>query len=470
MKSRTSKTPATVRLLEDRGNQRRVLLVGAGAREHAIGEALCASGRAELYVFAHNDNPGLKRLAKVYRLGKETNAKAIRDFAIENAVDLAVMGLEDPLAVGAPDVLIAAGIPTIGPVKAAAQLETSKLFLRDLMREHQLRGSVEYEYVTDVARLEHVLRTSGREFALKPVGLTAGKGVQVMGVQLESADKAVEYGKSVIQHQVGGTAGILLEERLEGPEFTLQAFVDKYSVKTLPLVKDYKLAYDGDTGPNTGSMGSYSRADGSLAFVEDGERREAAEILESVVRSVRSAGIVYRGIIYGQFMKTRAGLKLIEINARFGDPEAINVLSVLETDFLEVCEAIVTDRLSALPLRFKQAATVCKYITPPEYPTNPRIGSPIALEEKAIRDLGVLIFFAKVDGEDGRYFTTSSRSIALVGIGPTVEDAHVRVEDAFRHVMGEHHSRHDIGTRKLTEEAVRDWTQVSKPTLRIVGH
>jgi phosphoribosylamine--glycine ligase len=458
MKGRNSKNPtrSSVRLVEA-GETRRVLLVGGGAREHAIGEALCRTGRVELYVFAHNRNPGLSALATAYEEGPETDTDRIVAWAVTNSIRFAVIGLEDPLAVGLPDVLIGAGIPTVGPVKAAAQLETSKLFLRELMRQNNLPGSVDYHYITDGDSLERTLRDSHREFALKPVGLTAGKGVQVMGVQLESVDEAIAYGRSVISNRVGGAAGILLEERLDGPEFTVQAFVDGKSVRPMPLVKDYKLAYDGDTGPNTGSMGSYSRADGSLSFLTESEYQDAIRILDSVIEAVRRTGVEYRGVAYGQFMKTASGIKLIEINARFGDPEAINVLSVLQTDFVDVCEAILSDSLADLSLSFSPVATVCKYITPPGYPLAPKVDSRITVDVDAISKLGVRVLFAKVHGEAGTYFTTASRSIALLATGSTVEEAHLRAEAAFQFIGGPYHARHDIGTRALTDDAVAKW-------------
>lgn len=461
-----SRTPSQpISILKSR-KQKRVMLVGGGAREHAIGKALCRTGRVELYVFAHNTNPGLANLAPDrYKLGAETDVPAMVDWARANQIDFVVIGLEDPLSVGLPDALARINIPTVGPVQAAAQLETSKLFLRELMRDHQLRGSVTFEYFTDAEAFEAFLRNSSQQFALKPVGLTAGKGVQVMGVQLQTLDEAIAYGRKVIAERVGGVAGILLEERLEGPEFTLQAFVDGSTVRPMPLVKDYKLAYERDTGPNTGSMGSYSRADGLLGFVSQGEYSEAKEILQEIVQTLRMKGVAYRGIMYGQFMKTRDGIKLIEINARFGDPEAINVLSLLKTDFVDVCEAIVSDSLANLPIRFEKAATVCKYVTPEGYPTAPVIDEPLSIDLEEAEDLDVKVFFAKVERSGDSYLTTSSRSIALLGIAPTVEEAHVKVEEVLRlHISGRHHVRHDIGTRRLTEEAVAAWT-VPEPSV-----
>lgn len=422
----------------------KVLLIGGGAREHAIGEALCRSGRVELVTLAHNHNPGLSKLSHAFVNLDEKDVNGIVRWAEPEGFDFAVIGLEDPLAVGLPDALRQIGIPTVGPDHGAARVETSKLFTRDLMRKYQIPGRVEYRYFTDPTALAAFLKDADQEFALKPVGLTAGKGVRVMGEQLGSVDEAIEYGQTVIESELGGVAGVVVEERLRGQEFTLQAFTDGNAISPMPLVKDYKRAFEGDHGPNTGSMGSYSQSDGLLPFVDATRRDEALKVLESVVHALKDEGHTYQGIMYGQFMMTEVGAKLIEINARFGDPEAVNVLPLLENDFVDVCRAIIDGSLADQQIQFSRSATVCKYITPPDYGLAPEVGVPIRLDREAIESLGVMVFFAKVDERDGEFLTTTSRSIALVGIADTVEEAESAVEASLQHVDGNYHLRHDI--------------------------
>ncbi|MEX1254894.1 MAG: phosphoribosylamine--glycine ligase [Dehalococcoidia bacterium] len=425
----------------------RVLLIGGGAREHAIGEALVRAG-AELFVVAHNENPGLAEIAKGFLDEDEKNVAPIVAWAAGQRIGMAVIGLEDPLKVGLPDDLAEAGIPTVGPTMAAARLETSKLFARELMRRHGIGGQVDYHYFTDADELRGFLATTDRRFALKPVGLTAGKGVRVMGIQLHSAEEAIEYGEKVIKERIGDAAGVVVEEAIEGEEFTLQAFVDGEAVIPMPLVRDYKRAYEGDLGPNTGSMGSYSQVDGLLPFVTGRERDEALAILRGVVAALRDEGTVYRGILYGQFMMTQAGVKVIEFNARFGDPEALNVLPLLENNFLEVCEGIISGGLSQYEMRFSPKATVCKYITPPNYPDNPEI-VPIRLDRAGIEAEGVKLYFAKVQEKGEQLLTTPSRFAALVGVADSIPEAEEAVERALKHVEGRYHVRHDIGTAAL---------------------
>ncbi len=423
----------------------RVLLIGGGAREHAIGEALCRSGKAQILVVSHNHNPGLARLASAFFECQETDVSRITDWAKKQGVDFAMIGLEDPLEVGLTDALRETGIPTVGPTYEAAKLETSKVFLRDLMRRHGIPGQLNYHYFSDARSLGEFLNSSRKEFAIKPVGLTAGKGVKVMGVQLTSMQDAIRYGEKVIKERIGGVAGVVVEERAIGEEFSLQSFVDGRTVLPMPLVKDYKLAFEGDRGPNTGSMGSYSQANAQLPFVTEGEYAQAIEIEERVVDALRSEGIIYRGILYGQFIKTKNGIRLIEINARFGDPEAINVLPLLQTDLVDICVAILDSELQNLELRFTRKATVCKYITPPGYGENPRAGEVLKINSRRIESVGVKVYYAKLEEKKGDLLTTTSRSLALLGIGESVEDAEALVERALPYIQGAYHIRHDIG-------------------------
>ena len=343
----------------------RVLLVGGGGREHSVASALRKSPELELFAAMSNESPGIADLSEDRLLCPETDVHRIVHWAGERRIEWAFIGPDDPIALGICDELENVGIAAVGPKRAPARLESSKLFTRRLMEKHQVPGRVEFHHFLDKGSLTTFLRSSSGDFALKPDGLTAGKGVKVMGVHLASRDEAVEYGCEIIEKGIGGDGGVVLEERLVGEEFTLQCFVDGSTVVPMPAVQDYKRAFEGGQGPNTGGMGSYSQGDGLLPFLTQADYDTALDILRKLVDAVKAEGAEYKGILYGQFMLTPAGVSLVEINARLGDPEAINVLPLLQTDLADICAAIIAGSLDSLRVRFEQKATVCKYIVPP---------------------------------------------------------------------------------------------------------
>jgi phosphoribosylamine--glycine ligase len=243
---------------------------------------------------------------------------------------------------------------------------------------------------------------------------------------------------------------VVLEERLIGEEFTLQAFVDGTHVVPMPLVQDHKRAFEGDLGPNTGGMGSYSMPDHSLPFVTGKDRETARTIMEEAVLSMKEAGFPYRGILYGQFMNTARGPVVIEFNARFGDPEAMNVLSLLESDFSTIIEKLVAGDLSPMDVRFAKKASVCKYLVPKGYPDAARAG-----EEFTIGNYGkALMYFANVDEKGEKFLTRTSRTLAFVGIGDTLAEGEQIAEEGALSVQGSVWHRGDIGTREALEKKV----------------
>ncbi|HXW98549.1 MAG TPA: phosphoribosylamine--glycine ligase, partial [Methanomicrobiales archaeon] len=234
----------------------KLLLVGSGGREHAMAEAIARNGEVSLSAFMGKRNPGIARLAAGIQIGKETDAAAVRNFAVKERVDSAIIGPEAPLEAGIVDLLEESGVPCAGPTRAAARLETDKAFCRDLMAAHGIAGCPRYRVFRDPAEAAVFIGDHDGDLAVKPVGLTGGKGVRVMGEQVDR-EGAMAYARSL-------SDGVVLEERLVGEEFTLQAFVDGKHLVPAPLVQDHKRAFEGDEGPNTGGMGSYSMPDHGL--------------------------------------------------------------------------------------------------------------------------------------------------------------------------------------------------------------
>ena len=428
----------------------RILVVGGGGREHAIVKALERSG-SEIFSAMRNRNPGIARSSKDVLLVRETDAQKVGEFALRSRVELAVIGPEAPLEVGLVDLLESKGIPCVGPTKAAARIETSKSFAREVMRKHRVPGNLDFHSFDDADQAKSFVRDMTMEVAVKPVGLTGGKGVKVQGEHLKTKQEVCDYIDEIFEKHIGG-AGVVLEEKAVGEEFTLQSFCDGRDIAPMPLVQDHKRAYEGDEGPNTGGMGSYSDADHLLPFVHRDEYEKAVEIVKRMIEAMREEGCPYKGVLYSQFMLTRDGPKVIEYNARFGDPEAMNVLTILSSDFTSVCQGIAGGHLNKVKVDFQRKATVCKYVVPQGYGLESRAGLPIEVDEAAIEREGARLYYAMVDEVGGKVLTTSSRAVGVVGVDDTLEKAEEACERALRFVKGEAiYVRHDIGKKEIVQ-------------------
>ncbi|MFC4544697.1 phosphoribosylamine--glycine ligase [Halosolutus amylolyticus] len=417
-----------------------VLLIGGGGREHAIARAL-EDSEAELYACAGNRNPGIARIATGFETLDTTDPEAVVEYAEKVDATIAVVGPEAPLAAGVADALEAAGIYPFGPKEADARIETDKAFQRRFMEENDVPGCPDFETFDDVEAACDFIDEYDGDLAIKPAGLTGGKGVKVIGDQVTT-----EEGKAYVRDS--NYDRIVLEERLIGEEFTVQAVVANGEFETAPAVQDHKRAYEGDEGPNTGGMGSYSDATTALPFMTEDDYDAAVEIIEATVDALED----YRGILYGQFMLTSEGPKVVEFNARFGDPEAMNTLPVLETDFLDVLTA-ARDGEAPPELDFADQATVCKYAVPEGYPTDPEAGAKVQVDEESAGD--ALLYYASVDEREDGIYTTTSRSFALVGVADSIAEAEDLAEDALA-VAGEEglHVRHDIGKPDLVQQRI----------------
>ncbi len=433
----------------------KVLLIGAGGREHAIAKAL-KEGGAKIYAVMKHKNPGIARIASDYIVGDHNSVTFVKnlDWVKFKQVDFAFIGPEDPLIRGMADMLEDHRIPVVGPKKNAAIIEGSKEFMRDLMKKHGIEGIVDYYVFNDPKKVEEFLKDYDKPFVIKPVGVTGGKGVRVMGDHFKTKEEGIEYAKKVIEEKIGGVDRVIIEEKVVGEEFTLQAFTDGRVVKGMPLVQDFKRAYEGDLGPNTGGMGSYSMENHLLPFMDDKDYARALKIIEDIVAALRREGREYKGIIYGQFMLTAEGPKVIEINCRFGDPEAMNVLPILEDNLVDISWDIIEGKLSK-KVRFANMATVVKYVVPEGYGTSSVLkGEEIKVNEDRIRDEGALLYYASVDMINNRIYTTTSRSLAVVGIAPNLYDAERIAENALKHITGRIYSRHDIAKREMIEAKI----------------
>ncbi|MFA5452363.1 MAG: phosphoribosylamine--glycine ligase [Candidatus Methanomethylophilaceae archaeon] len=436
----------------------KVLTVGGGGREHAAVEALFRSG-AEIYAVMKNANPGIIARSKKYKIIDEKNVKDVCAFAKENDVELAYIGPEAPLSVGIVDALEGIGVKCAAPTKAAARIETSKTFMRELVQKYNIAGNLKFASFDNAKDAEAYLKTIDHEIVVKPVGLTGGKGVKVQGEHLHSFRDIMDYIDEIFDNDIGG-AGVILEERAIGEEFTQMVFCDGKTVSPMPLVQDHKRAYEGDVGPNTGGMGSYTDSNHLLPFVTANERKTAIKIIQDVIDAMTKEGCPYRGPLYGQFMLTVNGPKIIEFNARFGDPEAMNVLPILESSFTDICHRMATGTLEDC-VEFAKKATVCKYVVPKGYGVKSESGKDISVDEKKIADCGAAVFYANIDIKNGKLITGTSRSIGIVGIADTINEAEQNCEKALQYVKSDFiFVRHDIGKKELVQRRVDHMKQL----------
>ncbi len=407
----------------------KVLVVGHGAREHAIAKKL-AQEDLELVAAMSRLNPGIAALSERVEMF-DTNDPA--EYGRFKGVDLAFVGPEAPLSTGVSDRLWELGVPVVGPRKDLAKLEWSKAYTRQVMQSHGIQGNPDFMVCRDAEDVDAFMKDH-REVAVKPDVLTGGKGVKVTGDHLKSVEEARGYALERLKQD----GLVVLEEKLVGREFTLQAFTDGRRVEVMPLVRDFKRAYDGDRGPNTGSMGSFSCPDHGLPDLAPKIVEKGVEIMERTVEAMAGDLGPYQGVLYGGFMNTEKGVYLVEYNSRFGDPEAINVLALLETPLTEVGFGVAEGSLPET--RFTEEATVCVYITPKGYPVNPLRDQPIEIGETRHSE----IYYASVYDDNGVVKTTGSRSVALLGRGETVSEAREQVYMDVGSIKGRLHYRTDI--------------------------
>lgn len=429
----------------------RILLVASGAREHAIASALVRSASApEIIAVCPTMHPGLKRLATALRVGSVMDFPNILAIARESKPDLAIVGPDDPIGGGLADLLEAEGIPTVAPKKSLARIESSKSFARDLLRK-AVPGSVpQYRVFTSFEPKElnkFIEQELHGDFVVKYDALKGGKGVKVSGDHLASVAEGMEYAKECIDE--GGR--VVIEEKLIGVEFSLLSFVAGTQVVDMPAVQDHKRAYEGDTGPNTGGMGTYTDADHSLPFLAASDLERAKEINRLTAEALlKETGEPYRGILYGGFIAVKDGIRVIEYNARFGDPEALNILPLLSSDLVEICEAITQGTLTEDLVRFDKKATVCKYLTPQSYPVaKDQKGETVAFPPVPAN---AQLFFGDIAEDDkGVLHVGGSRTAGIVGIGDTIAEAERIAETFCAQVQGPVRHRSDIGTATLID-------------------
>lgn len=429
---------------------KKILLIGNGAREHAIAETLQRSEAVEIFAVGKTKNPGIFGLlgGGEYLMKDVCDGDAIREMAIRVKPDFAIVGPEAPIAAGIVDMLLEIGVHTASPLQTVGRLESSKSFTRDLVEKYGIAGNPEYKVFYDENGLAEFFEKLGGEYVVKADGLKGGKGVKVSGDHLNGIAEGVAYAKECL----ADCGRVVIEEKFVGQEFSLMSFCDGVNTAEMPCVQDHKRAYEGDKGPNTGGMGTYSDANHSMPFLKASDVEEAADITRKVAAALlKDTGCEFKGVMYGGFIAVKNGVRLIEYNARFGDPEAMNVLSILKTNFVDVCEAIIRGELKGMKVEFENKATVCKYLVPNGYPDNAVKGLKIEIGELPA---GVKAYYASVDEKEDGLYLAGSRAVAMIGMGATIEAAEKLAEAGAAAVKGPVFYRKDIGTKTLIQQKV----------------
>ena len=392
----------------------KVLVVGSGGREHAICWKLAQSPKIDK-LYCAPGNAGIAQLATCVDV-KATDVDGMVAWARDNAMDFVVVAPDDPLALGMVDALEAAGIPAFGPRANAAVIEASKAFSKELMRRYHI-PTAGYETFTDLDRALAYIEGHGAPIVVKADGLALGKGVVVAA----TVDEAKQAAREMMADKKFGASGstVVIEDCMTGPEVTVLAFADGEHVRPMPASQDHKRAYDGNRGPNTGGMGAISPPP---QYTPDIARRCMDEIFLPTIAALKAEGRPFQGVIYFGLMLTPDGPKVVEYNARFGDPECQAVLSLLDADLLDIFLACREGTLDQVDFRWKDQAACCLVLASGGYPLDYQKGYPISGLEDAGRS--ALVFHAGTkSGEDGELLTNGGRVLGVTALGDTLEQA-----------------------------------------------
>ena len=413
----------------------KVLVVGSGGREHAICWALKKSPKVtELYCAPGNG--GIGEIARCVDV-KATDIPGMVAWAKEHSIDFVMVAPDDPLAMGMVDALEAEGIRAFGPRKNAAIIEGSKAFSKELMKKYGI-PTADYAVFTDKEQALAYVEAQGAPIVVKCDGLALGKGVVVA----QTLDEAKEAVVNMMENKAFGEAGakVVIEECMTGPEVTVLAFTDGKTIVPMPSSQDHKRAYDGDQGPNTGGMGAISPCPN---YTPELSKVCMDTIFLPTVKALNAEGRMFQGVIYFGMMLTPKGPKVVEYNARFGDPECQAVLSLLETDLMDILEACVDGTLDQVNVKFKDAASCCLVLASGGYPVAYEKGKEITGLDQ-VKD--AVVFHAGTRKQDGKFLTNGGRVLGVTAVAPTLREAVVKAYAAAGPVSFEKmHFRKDIG-------------------------
>jgi len=409
----------------------RTLIVGHGGRESAL--SMRMAEHSQLHAFIGHENPTILRHVREsggsYATGDVSDPVAVAAFARAAEVDIAMVSSDEPLQAGVVDALQAQGTAAVGPTRAGAEIEWNKAYARELLAELAPEALPMVRVARDEAQVRAAIEAFGSmPVVVKPSGLTGGKGVKVMGPHLQSHSQAFDYAAGLLRDAADGES-VLIEEKVNGAEFTIQAISDGRTLIFPASTYDYPYRFDGDEGPGTGGMGSLSMPERILPFMTPAHYEQACSIIERVIERLREEGRHFSGVMNSGFFATDEGVKVIEFNARFGDPECMNIMSLFTGNWPEAMERIAAGRLSEADVPLLKDASVVLYLVSPDYALRPGATYEFTLDREQAEGEGCHVFFssAVATGEDSYRTIGTSRAVALASTAPTLEQARARV-------------------------------------------
>lgn len=420
----------------------KILMIGSGGREHALVKKLLESPKCTK-LYCAPANGGISRDAEPVDIGVMDKENMVK-FAKENSIDLVFVAPDDPLAAGMVDAMQAQGIRAFGPNANAAIIEASKVFSKDLMKKYDI-PTAKYEVFDDPNKaVEYIKAENTTPVVVKADGLALGKGVIIA----QTIDEAVDAVKEIMEDKKFGDSGnsIVVEEFLTGPEVSVLAFTDGKCVKPMVSSKDHKRAFDNDEGLNTGGMGTISP---NPYYTDEIASVCMETIFKPTIEAMNKEGRPFKGCLYFGLMITPNGPKVIEYNARFGDPEAQVVLPRLKTDLVDICEAVIDEKLSDLDIQWYDGAAACVVMASGGYPVEYKKGIEInGLDDKGQVD-GATVYHAGTKYENGKFYTSGGRVLGITAVAPTLDEALQKAYTAVDKISFDGaHYRHDIGKTK----------------------
>lgn len=442
------------------GIDMKVLVVGAGAREAAFATKLADT--CSVSAVMRHANPTTKHFVEKtggkFLVGDHCDPQVVADFAVETGIELAFVSSDEPLARGVVDGLLSSNIKTVGPTQSAAEIEWNKSFAMDLVQEIAPSMNPWFEIGHSKDELREIferVEAQGLEVVVKPQGLTGGRGVKVMGEHFSTYEEGLTYASDIL---CPDALDVLIVEKIKGVEFTIMAITDGQSVVFSPPTYDYPYRNEGDKGPGTGGMGCYSDRFGTLPFLTEQLIEQSHDLISKTLAELNRQGRDFNGVLNAGLFATSNGIKFMEYNARFGDPEAMNIMILMKTPFIEVLEKIHARQLDPSSVAFEDKASVVKYLVSPEYPRSSKRQYEFTMDVAACNNDNGFVFFGSAEERDNpdSYSTVgTSRTVAVATLADTISEAASHVDAMLeQHVVGELQFRRDIGSAGDIEKTV----------------